>query len=458
MKKLKLVLILILAIGIALYGCSSDAGQTGEEQDSGNDANASADNNNDADGENESASENMNEDSAEAEEVTLVWAAHTPGVMEHIIPYVEEEFPHITLEFIEVHSDRDSLQEMLAAQEMPDIISTWNATQIPIFAEMELAYDMDELVEKHGFDLNRIDPAFENRMRSFAPNQELYMLPYYTDLFALYYNKDIFDMFAVDYPQDGMTWDEMLDLARELTREEGGVQYHGLNVWQPFFPGEAYEVNYVDPDTHEPIFADQHGVRQGFEMFMDLHQIPGNSSLEDWREMFLNERNLAMVALYKEVDAFVEQELETGFNWDMVSWPVFDDNPGMNPVPGGRAFGVASTSEHKDEAFQVLAYLLSDEYQTERVRLGQSTPLASDEIRQQLYADVAEVEDKNVAALYYNGYSAGPDRRSPFDNVLNEWRGELMEDLAAGGDLDEIFRKYEDMSRQYIEEHRYLFE
>src|SRR5690606_22701013 len=41
-------------------------------------------------------------------------------------------------------------------------------------------------------------------------------LPYSRKLFALYYNKDVFDEHDTPYPRDGMTWDEVLDLAARL--------------------------------------------------------------------------------------------------------------------------------------------------------------------------------------------------------------------------------------------------
>ncbi len=168
----------------------------------------------------ESEGEPEGEETAEveAEEVTLIWAANAPSRFEYEKEAIEEKFPHITIEIYHAPSERENLQEMLAAQVHPDIISTYNAYRLPVYMESQLAYDLDPLIEKHEFDLNRIEPGLLSRIRSYAPNQELFMLPYEPDLLALYYNKDIFDLFGVEYPTDGMTWNEVLDLARQLTR------------------------------------------------------------------------------------------------------------------------------------------------------------------------------------------------------------------------------------------------
>lgn len=208
-----------------------------------------------------------NEEPNQPEEVTLIWATENQGRYEPAKEAIEEKFPHITIEFYNTPSTREAIQEMLAAQVHPDIFDTFNAYKLPLYMEAQLTYDMDELVESHGFDLDRIEPNILKRIRSYALNQELYAFPYEPDLLALFYNKDIFDLFGVEYPYDGITWDEVLDLARELTVFYEGTQYYGLEIWNPFFPGEAYDITYVDPDTDEPIFSQSPGLRAGFEVY-----------------------------------------------------------------------------------------------------------------------------------------------------------------------------------------------
>ena len=55
---------------------------------------------------------------------------------------------------------------------------------------------------------------------------EYYGLPYRSTLYSLYYNKDLFDKKGIAYPTK-ITWDEYLELARQLTYEEDGTQYWG---------------------------------------------------------------------------------------------------------------------------------------------------------------------------------------------------------------------------------------
>ncbi|MDF2717567.1 MAG: family 1 extracellular solute-binding protein [Paenibacillus sp.] len=68
-------------------------------------------------------------------------------------------------------------------------------------------------------------------IQSYGTGGQLYGLPdnleetspYNT--YALIYSKDIFDKFAVPYPQDNMTWDQTIDLARKFIRTDGGTEH-----------------------------------------------------------------------------------------------------------------------------------------------------------------------------------------------------------------------------------------
>jgi len=63
-------------------------------------------------------------------------------------------------------------------------------------------------------------------------NNEVYTLPFRSDFWLIYYNKDIFDKAGVPYPSNDMTLDQYDALARKLTSGSGankiyGAHYHG---------------------------------------------------------------------------------------------------------------------------------------------------------------------------------------------------------------------------------------
>jgi multiple sugar transport system substrate-binding protein len=74
------------------------------------------------------------------------------------------------------------------------------------------------------FDLSRLGKGAVDAVKVSSGGQYLEAVPYVQNFSANYYNKGIFDKFGVAYPKDGMTRDDATDLARKLTRSDGGVQ------------------------------------------------------------------------------------------------------------------------------------------------------------------------------------------------------------------------------------------
>jgi ABC-type glycerol-3-phosphate transport system substrate-binding protein len=56
----------------------------------------------------------------------------------------------------------------------------------------------------------------------FSRDGKLYAIPYYVDPSIMWINKGIFDEAGLDYPSADWTWDQFLELARQLTLDESG--------------------------------------------------------------------------------------------------------------------------------------------------------------------------------------------------------------------------------------------
>src|SRR5699024_2688773 len=120
------------------------------------------------------------------------------------------------------------LEDLIVADNIPDILFHWGNEEYDHISEYELNYDLTELIEKVDFDLERFDENHLHEWRARSTDLELWGLPLSTYRHQLVYNKDIFDQFGAEYPHDGMTWDEIVDLASEVTGERNGVEYQGL--------------------------------------------------------------------------------------------------------------------------------------------------------------------------------------------------------------------------------------
>ncbi len=147
------------------------------------------------------------------------------GTVQEIIP------DHIELEWVYFDGTETGLEELFASGIMPDIFNTGNVDMMYDYGILE---PLDELIESHGFDTSFIHDSLIAHLRSLSEDQQLVGFPDGASYMGLYYNKEVFDVFGVDYPDPNnpMTWDEAFELARQLTGERNGVEYIGLEFPQ----------------------------------------------------------------------------------------------------------------------------------------------------------------------------------------------------------------------------------
>ncbi|MEK3890006.1 ABC transporter substrate-binding protein [Bacillus sp. FSL K6-3431] len=403
---------------------------------------------NDASGNKNEEEKTEKAEELEAEPVTLKFNyAWEEEFNEDIKGPVEEKFPHITLEFVEMALDE--VETEIAQKNIPDIFYLSGGDQVPLLEEYELTYDLDELINGNNFDLSSISQAHIYQARGWGDGA-LYYFPYVRRWEVLYYNKEIFDQFGVSYPKDGMTWGEVGDLASQVTGERNGVEYRGLDISAAGGMLSELEVNHLDPESHEPMYVKDERFVQYLNMAEKLAAIPGVVPEEgDWGD-FMNTQNLAMVPLFDVHIWLAGVEADTGLNWDMVTYPVWEDKPNGGPGAGAAGLAISETSEHKEEAFQVLEYLMSEEWQLMRSKKGFATILNDPEIQGAFSSEVEGLQDKNMQAVFALDIATGPKVTSPYEQegqVLD-----VMEFIKEGNDVNTYLREAYDKSKAKVAE------
>jgi multiple sugar transport system substrate-binding protein len=77
---------------------------------------------------------------------------------------------------------------------------------------------------------NNIDTTLFNGVtEQITVNGEVYALPFRSDFWLIFYNKDLFDAAGVPYPSNDITLDEYDALARKLTRGSGANKIYGAH-------------------------------------------------------------------------------------------------------------------------------------------------------------------------------------------------------------------------------------
>lgn len=169
------------------------------------------------------------------DEITLTmtaWDVATTPYWQAVVDAYEAANPNVTIELIDLASAdyTDVMNIRLSGGDDTDIITV---KDIPGYAAMLTrgqVIPLNDYIEADGLDMSLYSGAAEE----LTYDGKIYGMPFRSDIWILFYNKDIFDAAGVAYPDNDMTWDEFDALARQLTTGEGTDKIYGahFHVWR----------------------------------------------------------------------------------------------------------------------------------------------------------------------------------------------------------------------------------
>lgn len=417
--------------------------------------------NNDLNHENNSINSNI-QDPEVQEEVTLTVGAsrfYDEELFDALFQKpVHDKHPHITLERVDNPWDIVAIEEQIVAEELPDLIVQPDI-DLPIAAETGIFMDLEPYIEKHGFDLSIFKPEMVDLMMDLGEvidDVKIPAFPINMDNSAMIYNKEIFDVLGLDYPEDGMTWDEVIELAKMATQEKDGVQYKGLVTMPPTNFGSQLSLYYVDPETEGPAVNTPEW-RKALETLMEIHTITGNEdSLElgyNWVNLF-GEQDIAMyprVNVYEQTLSLTEEDIN--FDWDIVQYPSFPESPNVGYGAISHTVLVTSTTEYPDEAFHALTALVSSEAQ-QKLTEYMMTPTVDIDINEDDFGkNYPLFEGKNLNAILKSDPAPVPiDKSTIYDQPVLHRINELYRDkiIEENFDINTSIRVLEEEIEQII--------
>lgn len=379
----------------------------------------------------------------EAKPVTIKiyqWVAVTDEQWQQLfVEPVKKKYPYITLEQV-VRGKGTNPEELVASGEFPDIFSISNDART--LATLGLTQDMSQLMKKENIDISKFDPAFTERAKV---DGQVAAFPFYSSPTALYYNKDIFDKFAVPYPKDGMYWEDIINLAKQVTRLDAGFQYKGLHPQSIFAMKGGLPIDLLDPKTDMPTINND-GWKQLLTLYSNLMTIPGNDpkggAFADVVNAFVKDKNTAMVI--SNVMPSLQEATKNGLNWDMAQLPSYKGYDGLKGLGDTMYVGVNKVSKNQDDAMKVLSVLVSDEVQTVMAKkYGFYPVLANKTVKDAFGADMDFLKGKNVQAIY-KGQIAPYVRSSVYSNhadVRKIFNGKVADVVAGKKDVNTALRE-----------------
>ncbi|WP_028550143.1 ABC transporter substrate-binding protein [Paenibacillus sp. UNC451MF] len=344
------------------------------------------------------------------EPVKLVVYSYSSGIQESefqkfFVEPVQKKYPNISMQLVSRNGDKDTPEQIIASGNLPDLILTSNV-YIGMFNKLGLGMDLNELAKKNNLDFNRFDPVGMGAIKQFGDKGEVYAVPFSMNYGLMLYNKDIFDKFGVPYPQDGLTWDQAIAVAKQLTRKEDGIQYIGIDPDYPENVTRQYSLPYVDEKEEKPEINTP-GYKAAFSKLKAMYEIPGfigeKNKFMYTSNGFFKDRLLAMYPVWGDgVVGTIEDMAQQGssVNWDMVTYPSFEDRPGVGKPVDLHLMMLSPKSKHQEEAFKVISTLVSDEAQITMNKTGRMTSLNNDAVKKTYASELKGFQGKNVQAVF----------------------------------------------------------
>jgi len=370
-----------------------------------------------------------------------------------IVRPTKEKYPHITLERIRTDDDVTP-EQLLAAGNLPDIIYTSTGSNFYRFLDIGIVQPLDELIAKHNVDFTTVKPAIVESIQSYTEDQSIIAVPLSFNLFITYYNKEIFDKFNVSYPSDEpQTWQQWLEIGRQLTRVDNGVQYLGIDVGGAGNLARSLKLANVDPATDQSTLGDEQW-EQVFELLKQQYEIPGfigeNQELVYDRTQFMQERRLAIRhAFLANMIGPLEELRKEGIelDWDIAPAAHFGDEK----VPGSiHSLIVSNQGEHIEDAFLVVSNVLSDETQRLVARNGRVPSIINPELEKEFGADIEVLKGKKIENVFKLTAIAN-SAPHPLDGKLGEVLDTISQDIALNGkDVVSAIRAGQEESNRLI--------
>lgn len=291
-----------------------------------------------------------------------------------VIEPVKKKHPNISLNRVNRDIDTEPASLITGIRQM-DMILISNDV-LSQFEPFHLMADLTPLIKKYDIDLNRFEATNLQSIREGFDQNLLFGLPFGYDFYATFYNKYIFDKFGVDYPKDGMLWDDAIELGKKLTRFSDGLPYQGLEIEGFEKLSSSLSLPFVDPKTNKTS-ADIEGWRTVFDTAKRAYDASNRrptASHGNLIKRFATDRNVAMLATN---DVLGTLEKTKDLDWDIAQYPSFPERPNTFGMVKSAVMSLIATSKYPDQVMQVMQVLTSDEVQLELAKSALLVPALS---------------------------------------------------------------------------------
>lgn len=327
--------------------------------------------------------------------------------MDALIELFEESQDEIVVESTIVPFSEyfTKLQTSLPTGTGPDVF--WMNMYAPDYIDAGLLLDLTDALESAGVDMSKYPEAVTEMYES---DGLIYGVPKDYDGMALYYNKAIFDELGVEYPQEGWTWDDLLETAQALTNEnyygfvarsDGNCGYQNF-VYQN--GGSLTDENYMPTVNTEAVVE---AIQFEHDLMYEYNVSPTGAELLEFSadDMFVAGQVAMITSGSWSIQTYVEA---LGEDCQVAELPM---NVTQGATTHGLAYCVAANSSNTEAALEFVTFAATQEAQEATASAAIPAYEGAAEVWLELYPDqdvqilLDSVEYASPNPYYANNYS-----------------------------------------------------
>jgi len=279
-----------------------------------------------------------------------------------------EKYPNVTFDFIDINSQgyRDKIAVMMASGDKCDLIMAQDLEQYEVLIENGNLEDLASYIQGDNLDLNEI---YHGMQKHWMYENKCYGLPYTMSLWLIFFNKDMFDERGVEYPKDGMTWEEYGEICKKMTFGEGAEKVYGG------FIKDAVPLLNIATSSGQHTLVDMDDYKWLEYAFNFVFDLQKNGYIMDHGAMFTNNISHLSAFVNKNIATFYQGSWNfsilpryskagaLNFKWGVVQGPYLKDGgaPG-DAVASINPLSMNVRSENKEATWEFIKFVcVSDE-------------------------------------------------------------------------------------------------
>ena len=377
---------------------------------------------------------NSTESGSTDEEVTLKWAVWDINLTTYYQPLIDAyvaDHPNVKIEMVDLGSSdyQNALITQLTGNADLDVVCV---KDIPGYANLVKGGYLSDM-SGEGIDAS----LYGGTIEQISVDGKFYALPFRSDHWVIYYNKDLFDAAGVDYPTNDMTIAEYDELARKVTSGTGAGKVYGshFHTWRSapsLFAVLDGQHTVVDGNydfmksTYEWVLAEQNdGICQ------DYGTLKATST--HYSGVFFNEQ----CAMMNMGSWFIPTQIEKvksgeslADNWGIVKYPHPEGVPAGTTLGTITSVAVNAASEKQAAALDFVKFVGGEQGAEIIAKTGTFPAIKSDAVLDELAkmdgfpTDEASKEALSTTQVYLE--MPMHDKAADIEGVLNEAHDGIM--------------------------------